>query len=34
MHNRLSIMEKLPVPGLLGGIIPAAPPPPPVTRLR
>ena len=26
MHNRLSIMEKLPGPGLLGGIIPAASP--------
>jgi hypothetical protein len=26
MHNRLSIMEKLPGPGLLGGIVPAAPP--------
>lgn len=26
MHNRLSIMEKLPGPGLVGGIIPAAPP--------
>jgi hypothetical protein len=26
MHNRLSIMEKLPAPGLLGGIAPAAPP--------
>ena len=26
MHNRLSIMEKLPGPGLLGGVVPAAPP--------
>jgi hypothetical protein len=26
MHNRLSMMEKLPGPGLLGGIIPAASP--------
>jgi len=26
MHNRLSIMEKLPGPGLLGGIAPAASP--------
>jgi hypothetical protein len=26
MHDRLSIMEKLPGPGLLGGIAPAAPP--------
>ena len=26
MHNRLSIMEKLPGPGLLGGIVPAASP--------
>src|SRR5207244_232905 len=26
MHNRLSIMAKLPGPGLLGGVIPAAPP--------
>jgi hypothetical protein len=26
MHNRLSIMEKVPGPGLLGGIVPAAPP--------
>lgn len=26
MHNRLSIMEKLPGPGLLGGVIPAASP--------
>jgi hypothetical protein len=24
MHNRLSIMEKLPGPGLLGGMVPAA----------
>jgi hypothetical protein len=26
MHNRLSIMEKLPGPGLLGGVVPAASP--------
>ncbi|WP_433891189.1 DUF1254 domain-containing protein [Streptomyces sp. CA-111067] len=26
MHNRLTIMEKLPVPGLLGGVVPAGPP--------
>jgi hypothetical protein len=26
MHNRLSLMEKMPGPGLLGGIVPAAPP--------
>jgi hypothetical protein len=26
MHNRLSLMEKVPSPGLLGGIIPAGPP--------
>lgn len=26
MHNRLSIMEQVPEPGLLGGIVPAAPP--------
>jgi hypothetical protein len=26
MHNRLSIMARLPEPGLLGGIVPAAPP--------
>ena len=26
MHNRLSIMERLPGPGLLGGVVPAAPP--------
>jgi hypothetical protein len=26
LHNRLSIMEKVPAPGLLGGIVPAAPP--------
>jgi hypothetical protein len=26
MHNRLSIMEKLPGPGLLGGLVPAASP--------
>ena len=26
LHNRLSIMEKLPGPGLLGGIVPAASP--------
>ncbi|WP_432121081.1 DUF1254 domain-containing protein [Streptomyces sp. S1] len=26
MHNRLSIMEKVPAPGLLGGIVPAGPP--------
>jgi len=26
LHNRLSIMEKLPGPGLLGGVVPAAPP--------
>jgi len=26
MHNRLSIMAKLPGPGLLGGLVPAAPP--------
>ncbi|MFF7340050.1 DUF1254 domain-containing protein [Streptomyces sp. NPDC008163] len=26
MHNRLTIMEKLPAPGLLGGIVPAGPP--------
>jgi hypothetical protein len=26
MHNRLSIMAKLPGPGLLGGVVPAAPP--------
>ncbi|WTW93437.1 DUF1214 domain-containing protein [Streptomycetaceae bacterium NBC_01309] len=26
MHNRLSLMEKVPEPGLLGGIIPAGPP--------
>jgi hypothetical protein len=26
MHNRLSIMEKLPGPGLLAGVVPAAPP--------
>jgi len=26
MHNRLSIMEQLPAPGLLGGIVPAGPP--------
>jgi hypothetical protein len=26
MHNRLSIMEKLPAPGLLAGVVPAAPP--------
>ena len=25
MRNRLSIMEKLPGPGLLGGVVPAAP---------
>jgi hypothetical protein len=26
MHNRLSIMEQVPAPGLLGGVVPAAPP--------
>ncbi len=26
MHNRLSIMDKLPGPGLLAGVVPAAPP--------
>jgi hypothetical protein len=26
MHNRLSIMERLPAPGLLGGVVPAASP--------
>ncbi|MGW8812273.1 DUF1214 domain-containing protein [Gordonia terrae] len=26
MHNRLSIMSQLPRPGLLGGVVPAAPP--------
>jgi hypothetical protein len=26
MHNRLSIMEKVPAPGLLGGVVPAGPP--------
>lgn len=26
MHNRLTIMEKVPAPGLLGGIVPAGPP--------
>jgi len=26
MHNRLSVMEKLPGPGLLAGVVPAAPP--------
>lgn len=26
VHNRLSIMEKVPAPGLLGGVVPAAPP--------
>jgi hypothetical protein len=26
MHNRLSVMEKVPGPGLLGGVVPAAPP--------
>lgn len=26
MHNRLSIMDKLPGPGLLGGVVPAASP--------
>jgi hypothetical protein len=26
MHNRLSIMSQLPGPGLLGGVVPAAPP--------
>jgi hypothetical protein len=26
MHNRLSIMEKVPAPGLLGGIVPVGPP--------
>ena len=26
MHNRLSIMEKLPGPGLLAGVVPAASP--------
>jgi hypothetical protein len=26
MHNRLSIMEKVPSPGLLAGVVPAAPP--------
>jgi len=26
MHNRLSTMERLPGPGLIGGVIPAAPP--------
>ena len=26
MHNRLPIMEKVPSPGLLGGVVPAAPP--------
>jgi hypothetical protein len=26
MHNRLSIMEKVPGPGLVGGVVPAAPP--------
>jgi len=26
MRNRLSIMEKVPAPGLLGGVVPAAPP--------
>ena len=25
MHNRLSITEKVPEPGLLGGVVPAAP---------
>jgi hypothetical protein len=26
MHNRLSIMEQVPAPGLLGGVVPVAPP--------
>jgi len=26
MHNRLSVMEQVPGPGLLGGVVPAAPP--------
>src|SRR5215469_6019561 len=26
MHNRLSVMQKVPAPGLLGGVVPAAPP--------
>ena len=26
MHNRLSIMERVPAPGLLGGVVPAGPP--------
>jgi hypothetical protein len=26
MHNRLSIMDNVPAPGLLGGVVPAAPP--------
>ncbi|MFF3598118.1 hypothetical protein [Kitasatospora indigofera] len=26
MHNRLTIMEQAPAPGLLGGIVPAGPP--------
>jgi hypothetical protein len=26
MHNRLSIMEKVPAPGLMGGVVPAGPP--------
>ncbi|MEU1350830.1 DUF1254 domain-containing protein [Streptomyces sp. NPDC005795] len=26
MHNRLTIMEKVPAPGLLGGVVPAGPP--------
>jgi hypothetical protein len=26
VHNRLSIMEQVPTPGLLAGVVPAAPP--------
>ncbi|MEU6199769.1 DUF1214 domain-containing protein [Streptomyces sp. NPDC047061] len=26
MHNRLGVMEQVPVPGLLGGVVPAGPP--------
>ncbi|MFB7495953.1 DUF1254 domain-containing protein [Streptomyces sp. NPDC056161] len=26
MHNRLAVMERVPAPGLLGGVVPAAPP--------